>query len=320
MSQQPIAIVIHGGAGTIIRTEMTEAQEEAYRAKLTETLETGHGVLENGGNALEAVQAAIEVMEDSPLFNAGRGAVFSRGGRTQLDASIMDGATLDAGAVAAVQHIAHPIRLAGAVMRKSPHVMLVGAGAEEFAWAQAFECTPLSRLHTERRWREHVEGLEKLAPDSPGTAELLPGGQGWAHGTVGAVALDCQGHLAAGTSTGGLNNMMDGRVGDTPIIGAGTYADDATCAASGTGVGEFFIRLSLTKSIADLVGLRGWSVTEAAEHMVMDRLVTLGGENTGGVISLDRRGTIAAPFNTPGMYRGWVGADGERVVRIYREE
>lgn len=320
MSQQPIAIVIHGGAGTITRAEMTREQEAAYRAKLAETLEAGRGVLENGGPALEAVQASIEVMEDSPLFNAGRGAVFSRGGSNQLDASIMDGATLNAGAVAAVQHVAHPIRLACAVMQNSPHVMLAGRGAEEFAWARGFEYTPSNWFHTERRWREHAEGLETLSPDSPGTPELLPGGKGWALGTVGAVALDRRGHIAAGTSTGGLTNMMDGRVGDSPIIGAGTYADDATCGASGTGVGEFFTRLALTKSIADLIAFKGWSVREAAEHMILDRLVKFGGENTGGVIALDRNGTIAAPFNTAGMYRGWIGTDGELVVKIYRDE
>ena len=320
MSQPPIAIVIHGGAGTITRAAMTPALEKDYRDKLAETLEAGYAVLKADGRALDAGQAAGEVMEDSPLFNAGRGAVFSRGGVNRLDASIMDGATLDAGAVGAVQGVAHPIRLACTVMTESPHVMLVGRGAEDFAWAQGFEFTPASWFHTERRWREHVDGLEKLAADSPGTPELLPGGQGWAHGTVGAVALDREGHVAAGTSTGGLNNMMDGRLGDSAVIGAGTYADDATCAASGTGVGEFYIRLNLTKSISDLMEMQGWPLEKAAEHMVKERLVKFGGGNTGGVIALDRKGNIATPFNTSGMYRGWIAADGKRIVRIYEDE
>lgn len=320
MPHQPTAIVIHGGAGTINRDAMSPGQEKAYRAALHEALEAGNTVLADGGRALDAVQAAVGVMEDSPLFNAGRGAVFSRGGLNLFDASIMDGATLDAGAVGAVQHVAHPVKLAYAVMTESPHVMLVGRGAGDFAWAQGFEYTPADWFHTERRWLEHVEGLEKLAPDSPGTPELIAGGKGRAHGTVGAVALDRDGHIAAATSTGGLNNMMDGRVGDSALIGAGTYADDATCGASGTGVGEFYMRLGLTKSISDLMGMKGWTLKEAADHMVMDRLVKLGGGNTGGVIALDNKGNVAAPFNTPGMYRGWTGADGKTVVKIYRDE
>lgn len=320
MPQSPIAIVIHGGAGTITRAAMTPDLEKDYRAKLRETLEAGHAVLETGGRALDAVLAAVEVMEESPLFNAGRGAVFSRDGQNRLDASIMDGESLNAGAVAAVRHIGHPIRLASAVMNESPHVLMVGRGAEDFAWQNGFGYTPASWFHTDRRWREHIDGLEKLAADSPGTPELLPGGEGWAHGTVGAVALDRQGHIAAGTSTGGLNNMMDGRVGDSAVIGAGTYADDTTCGASGTGVGELYIRLNITKAISDLVGMKGWPLRKAAEHMIMDRLVKLGGGNTGGVIALDSKGGIVAPFNTPGMYRGWIGADGKRVVRIYEDE
>ncbi len=320
MSHPTTAIVIHGGAGTINRADLGPGLESEYRAALRESLEAGNAVLGEGGRALDAVQAAVGVMEDSPLFNAGRGAVFSRGGLNLLDASIMDGATLDAGAVGAVQNIAHPIRLAYAVMTESPHVMLVGRGAGDFARAQGFEYTPADWFHTERRWREHAEGLKTLTPDSPGTPELVAGGPGWAHGTVGAVALDRDGHIAAATSTGGLTNMMDGRLGDSAVIGAGTYADDATCGASGTGVGEFYLRLGLAKSISDLMGMEGRSLEEAAEHMVMDRLVKLGGANTGGVIALDNQGNIATPFNTPGMYRGWIGADGKPVVKIYRDE
>ncbi len=320
MSNHPIAIVIHGGSGTINRGDMTPDQEKAYRAKLTEALKAGYTVLEKEGRALDAVQAAIEVMEDSPLFNAGRGAVFTRGGRNQLDASIMDGATLDAGAVGAVEHVAHPIRLAYTIMTESPHVMLVGRGAEDFAWAHGFEFTPANWFYTERRWQSHIKGLKTLKATSAGTPERIAGKRGWAYGTVGAVALDCEGHIAAGTSTGGLTNMLDGRVGDSPTIGAGTYADDATCGASGTGVGEFYMRLDLTKSISDLMAMKGFSLKQAADTMVMDRLVELGGENTGGVIALDAKGDIATPFNTSGMYRGWISTDGKLVVKIYKDE
>lgn len=321
MSQSPIAIVIHGGAGTINRVDMTPEQEQAYRDQLSESLGAGHGVLVKDGCALDAVQAAIAVMEDSPLFNAGRGGAFTRGGVNQHDASIMDGATLNAGAVGAVTHVAHPIRLAYTVMTDTPHVMLVGRGAEEFAWALGFEFTPASWFHTERRWDSHMKGLEKNAgADSPVTPDLLGGGSGHVYGTVGAVALDGDGHIAAGTSTGGLTNMLDGRVGDSATIGAGTYADDATCGVSGTGVGEFYMRLGLAKSISDLMGMQGWPLEKAADHMIHDRLVRLGGEGTGGVIALDNKGNVAAPFNTPGMYHGWIGPDGRHVVRIYRDE
>lgn len=319
-SNHPIAIVIHGGAGTITRENMSPALEKKYRAALTEALKAGHGVLEKGGRASAAVQAAIEVMEDSPLFNAGRGAVFTRGGLNEFDASIMDGATLDAGAVAAVQHIRHPIKLAYTVMTESPHVMLVGRGAEDFAWAQGFQFTPASWFYTERRWKAHIEGLKKLKSDSAGTPEKIAGGKGYAYGTVGAVALDHEGHIAAATSTGGLTNKLDGRVGDSPTIGAGTYADDATCGASGTGIGEYYMRLDLTKSISDLMAMKGWSLKKAADYMIYDRLEKLGGKNTGGVIALDAKGDIVAPFNTPGMYRGWIGTDGKLTVQFYKNE
>ena len=320
MPHYPIAIVVHGGAGTVTRAHLTPALEKQYRAALARALEAGYTVLEKDARATDAVQAAIEVMEDSPLFNAGRGAVFSRSGRNQLDAAVMDGATLEAGAVGAVEHVRHPIRLAGTVMVKCPDVMLVGRGAEDFAWEQGFEFTPASWFYTRQRWDEHVQGLEKLATGTARTPEQVYGSRGDVYGTVGAVARDREGHVAAGTSTGGLTNKLDGRVGDSPIIGAGTYANDATCAASGTGIGEYFMRLALTGSISDLMALKGWSLPKAAEHMIHDRLVKLGGENSGGVIALDAKGNIAAPFNTSGMYRGWIGRDGKLVVRIYKDE
>jgi len=316
----PIAIVIHGGAGTIRRSDMTPAEEAAYRQSLAQALQAGYGVLETGGRAIDAVQAAIVIMEDSPLFNAARGAVFTRGGHNELDAAIMDGATLEAGAVGAVQHIRNPIKLAYAVMTQTPHVMLVGTGAEQFAWAQGFKFTPDSWFYTERRWKEHIDGLEHLSEHMAGTPERLVSGRGWAYGTVGAVALDRAGHIAAGTSTGGLTNKLDGRVGDSPIIGAGTYADDATCGASGTGTGEYYMRLDLTKSISDLMALKGWTLRHAADYMIHDRLAALGGQGTGGVIALDARGDIATPFNTSGMYRGWIDPRGRMTLRIYKNE
>ncbi len=320
MNRHPIAIVIHGGAGTITKADMTPVLEKEYRAALTESLAAGHDVLDKGGRAVDAVQAAVEVMEDSPLFNAGRGAVFTRGGLNQLDAAIMDGVTLAAGAVAAVRHIRHPIKLAHEVMTESPHVMLAGKGAEDFAWARGFPFTPPSWFHTERRWNAHIDGLKRLQQNSPGTPAEIAGGKAHVYDTVGAVALDREGHIATATSTGGLTNQYDGRVGDSPIIGAGTWADDATCGASGTGVGEFFVRLALTKSISDLMEMKGWPLKKAADYMIHDRLEKLGGKNTGGVIALDARGNIAAPFNTSGMYRGWINTDGQLIVKLYKNE
>lgn len=316
----PVAIVIHGGAGTIRRSDMTPAEDAAYRQALAQALQAGYGVLKTGGRAIDAVQAAIVVMEGSPLFNAGRGAVFTRGGHNELDAAIMDGATLEAGAVGAVQHIRNPIKLAYAVMTQTPHVMLVGEGAEQFAWAHGFKFTPESWFYTERRWKEHIDGLGHLSERMAGTPERIVSGRGWAYGTVGAVALDRAGHIAAGTSTGGLTNKLDGRVGDSPIIGAGTYADDATCGASGTGTGEYYMRLDLTKSISDLMALKGWTLQHAADYMIDERLVALGGQQTGGVIALDSKGDITTPFNTSGMYRGWVDSHGRMMVKIYKNE
>lgn len=320
VSDHPVAIVIHGGAGTITKESMTPALEKQYRAALTKALKAGYGVLEKGGRAMDAVQAAIEVMENSPLFNAGRGAVFTRGGLNQLDASIMNGATLQAGSVAAVQHVRHPIKLAYTVMADSPHVMLVGEGAEDFAWAHGFPYTPAGWFYTERRWQDHIEGLKSLKTSSAGTPEKIAGGKGHAFGTVGTVALDSSGHIAAGTSTGGLTNKLDGRVGDSPIIGAGTYANDATCGASGTGIGEYFMELDLTKSISELMALKGWPLKKAARYMIHDKLEKLGGKNTGGVIALDAEGHIVTPFNTPGMYRGWIGTDGQLTVKFYKNQ
>lgn len=319
-ADHPIAIVMHGGAGTIRREDMTPAQEAAYRAKMSEALKTGYAVLEKGGKALDAVEAAITVLEDSPLFNAGKGAVFTHNGKNELDAAIMDGATLNAGGVAAVEHVKNPIQLARLVMDDSPHVLLVGAGAETFARQHGVKLVPASYFRTQFRWEQLQKVLKQAKGKDMAEAERIPGTAAWAFGTVGAAALDRYGHLAAGTSTGGLTNKRYGRVGDSPIIGAGTYANDATCAVSGTGHGEYYMRLLLTHSISDLMQYKGYSLKQAADEMVLDKLVKLGGKGSGGVIALDRNGDIAMPFNTEGMYRGFIDTRGHMEVHIYRDE
>lgn len=319
-ADHPIAIVIHGGAGTISRKDMTPEKEAQYRAVLKQALDAGYAVLEKGGESLDAVQAAIRVMEDSPLFNAGKGSVFAHNGKNEMDAAIMDGSNLKAGAVAAVEHIKNPIDLARLVMDKTPHVLLVGSGAEDFAQSQGMPLMPASYFYTQFRWDELQKAL-KEGKDKAGSAQHdYPGTHGHGFGTVGAVALDRRGQLAAGTSTGGLTNKYYGRVGDSPIIGAGTYANDQTCGVSGTGTGEFFIRLSLAKSISDLMLYKGESVGQAADEMVMHQLVALGGMDTGGAIAMDKDGNIAMTFNTEGMYRGYIDPHGKEVVEIYKDE
>lgn len=295
-------LVVHGGAGTIRRADLTPADDSAYRSVMTQAIRAGYDVLHAGGSSLDAVTATITVLEDSPLFNAGKGAVFTNAGTIELDAALMDGTGLAAGAVAGVKHIKNPINLARLVMERSPHLLLAGAGAEAFATEQGVPLVPQSYFFTERRWKE----LER-ARAAPPTE----------HGTVGAVALDRHGRLAAGTSTGGLTNKRWGRIGDSPIIGAGTYAS-ARCAVSGTGVGEYFIRNVVAYDICARMLYKGESVAEAADAVVMKKLVTQGGE--GGVIALDRAGHFAMPFNSEGMYRGYVGPDGRIVVKIYGDE
>jgi len=312
-------IVIHGGAGTIARGSMTPEMEAEYRAKLTEALMAGHRVLAAGGSSLDAVQAAVNVMEDSPLFNAGKGAVFTHEGKNELDAAVMDGRTLAAGAVAGVTHVKNPINLARAVMEKSRHVMLMGAGAEAFAKQQGIELVPESYFFTERRW----QSLEKAkADEAKYGAEALLGPEysvpeDRKFGTVGAVALDKNGNLAAATSTGGVTNKRWGRVGDAPIIGAGTYANNRSCAVSATGTGEYFIRATVAHDICARVEYQGVSLAEAADQVVMKKLVEMGGD--GGIIAMDPLGNVSMTFNTSGMYRGRVGADGKPEVAIYRD-
>ncbi len=319
-SKHPIAIVIHGGAGTISRKDMTPEMDARYRAALKQALEAGYGVLKQGGKSLDAVQAAIRVMEDDPLFNAGKGAVFDHEGKNELDAAIMDGTTLKAGAVAGVEHIKNPIDLARLVMDKTPHVLLIGDGAEEFAKSQGMPLVPQSYFFTQHRWDELQKALKEEAGKGGSGKEDYPGTSGHGYGTVGAVALDRDGDLAAGTSTGGLTNKYYGRVGDSPIIGAGTYANTQSCGVSGTGTGEFFIRLSLAKTISDLMLFKGLSVQQAADQLVLKDLVALGGEDTGGAIAMDHDGNIRMPFNTEGMYRGYIDASGKEVVAIYKDE
>jgi|SRR6185312_10638423 len=316
----PIAIVIHGGAGTISRKDMTPEMDKQYRAGLKQALDAGYAVLKQGGKSLDAVQAAIRVMEDNSLFNAGKGAVFDHDGKNELDAAIMDGTNLKAGAVAGVEHIKNPIDLARLVMDKTPHVLLIGDGAEEFAKSQGMPLVPQSYFFTQHRWDELQKALKEEKGKGGSGKEDYPGTTGRGYGTVGAVALDKDGDLAAGTSTGGLTNKYFGRVGDSPIIGAGTYANTRTCGVSGTGTGEFFIRLDLAKTISDLMLYKGMTVQQAADQLVLKDLVALGGEDTGGAITMDHDGNIRMPFNTEGMYRGYIDTQGKEVVAIYKDE
>lgn len=305
-------LVIHGGAGTITRQSMTAEVEKQYRDTLTEALRTGHAILAKGGTSLDAIEATIRVMEDSPLFNAGKGAVFTHDGKNEMDASIMDGRTKAAGSVAGVTIIRNPITAARAVMEKSEHVMMVGRGAELFATQQGLEIVDPSYFWTERRWKALQKELMQEKPRA-----VLDFADEKKFGTVGAVALDQHGNLAAGTSTGGMTNKMYGRVGDAPIIGAGTYAENESCAVSATGHGEFFIRWTVAYDIAALVKYRGLSVQQAGDEVIHKKLVPVKGE--GGVIILDRNGNFATPFNSEGMYRGHIGADGKPVVAIYKD-
>jgi len=324
-SSGDVAIVIHGGAGTIERSAMTDAQEQAYRAALRTALQNGHDVLTSGGSATDAVVAAITTMEDDSLFNAAKGAVFTSENTVELDASIMDGATRNAGALTGVKHIRNPIRLAQTIMNESVHVMMAQEGAETFAKQHGFEMVPNEYFYTERRRRAAERAREDSGPT--GDANLpdsfdpddLPDDHKF--GTVGAVALDQNGNLAAGTSTGGTTNKRFGRVGDSPIIGAGTYADNRTCGVSATGHGEYFIRAAVAHEISARMRHGGLSVQEAARQVVMEELPQMppnGG--SGGVIAMDAEGNIAMPFNTSGMYRGSIGTDGTLTVKIYGDE
>lgn len=350
-------LVIHGGAGTILKSQMSPEKEKAYTAVLDTALQKGYDILKKGGTSLDAVEACVRYMEDNSLFNAGKGAVFTNEGKNELDAAIMDGKTLAAGSVAGVTVIRNPITAARAVMEKSPHVMMVGKGAEQFATQQGLEIVNPSYFYTNNRYesmllvrtKDSLLTERKLIQDSLTMIEQLfdslqqetnnkqdtlnklrkklgldgkfglkqPENHDDKYGTVGAVALDRHGNLAAATSTGGMTNKKYGRVGDAPIIGAGTYANNNTAALSGTGWGEFYIRLVLAKSISDMMEYGKVSLQKAADELVMKRLPALGGD--GGLIAVDKNGNIAMPFCTEGMYRGYVKQDGKKVVKIYKE-
>ena len=306
---------------------MTVETEAAYRAALSNALQTSSKVLRDGGSALDAVESGIRVMEDDPLFNAGRGAVFTAAGRNELDAAIMDGATLKAGAVAAVTRTRHPITLARAVMEKSPHVMLAGDGADAFGAEQGVEQVAPSFFFTERRWQELEKTLKEQGSPIPSRPRGVPTSQAilpaiaedeHKFGTVGVVALDTHGNVAAGTSTGGTTAKRWGRIGDSPIIGAGTYASNESCAVSGTGIGEFFIRLTVAREICDLVEHKNVGIQAAADEVIQKRLTALKG--TGGVIVVSPAGEMAWSFNTSGMYRALASNDIAPTVAIFQDE
>ena len=324
------ALVVHGGAGVIERGAMTPETDAAYRAAMTRALETGAGVLESGGTSIDAIEAIIRGFEDDPMFNAGRGAVFTAAGRNELDSSIMDGSDLNAGAVAGVSSVRHPISLARAVMEHSPHVMLQGEGAETFASEQGLEIVDPAYFFTERRWASLEQALGRMGLDIPARPDgapepepvdegaLLRDGREHRFGTVGVVALDSAGNLAAGTSTGGTTAKRWGRVGDSPILGAGTYANNNSCGVSATGTGEYFIRLTVASRICALVEFEGLALQAAADRVIQDELTAMGGD--GGVIALTPAGDLAWSFNTPGMYRARLSAGGEPLVAVYGDE
>jgi beta-aspartyl-peptidase (threonine type) len=323
------AIVLHGGAGVIERASMNPETEAAYRASLTQATQAAAKILDRGGSSVDAVEAAIQILEDDPLFNAGRGAVFTAEGKNELDAAIMDGANLKAGAVAGVTRTRHPISLARAVMEKSPHVMLIGAGADAFAASVGLEQVDPSFFFTERRWQSLVKQLQKEGrpiPPRPAGAPpppLVPVAEiespdAHKFGTVGVVALDREGNIAAGTSTGGTQAKRWGRVGDSPIIGAGTYASNQSCALSATGTGEYFIRLTVAREVCALVQYKGLTLQQAADQIIHKELESLHGD--GGLIAITPDGQLAWSFNTPGMFRAKLTEGGKLQIGIYNDE
>ncbi len=312
----PVVLVVHGGAGTILRANMDAETDAAIRAALAQALRAGHAQVTAGASALDAVAATLTILEDDPHFNAGRGGVFAADQTVRHDASVMDGATGQAGATSGTMHVRHPILLARRVMEASPHVLLSGDGAEEFALQQGLELVPNTFFHTPRRLQGLLSVQER---ERSATGLAVPSPAPWQmHGTVGAVALSAGGSLAAGTSTGGMTNKRWGRIGDSPIIGAGTYAADATCGVSATGHGEFFIRLGVARDVAARMAYLGESVDEAATHVIGTTLTEAGG--TGGIIALDARGNVSMPFNTEGMYRGTITRSGRVTTMIYGDE
>jgi len=329
-----LGFMIHGGAGVIKKGSLSPEKEKEYRAKLEEAVLTGYKVLQSGKPGLDAVEAAIRILEDSPLFNAGKGAVFTNDGKNELDASIMEGKNLMAGAVAGLHRVKNPITLARAVMEKSEHVMMVGDGAEKFAKEMNIELVEEKYFWTQERWdslqkilKEEKES-KKVKSQNLNEPEFLLNNSVYAamtetqklpenrFGTVGAVALDKDGNLSAGTSTGGMTNKKYGRVGDAPIIGAGTYANNNSCAVSATGWGEFFIRLGVARDICSLMEYRITPIQQAADQVIKQKLQKAGGD--GGIIAMDKFGNMAISFNSEGMYRAYINSDGKPVVEIYQ--
>lgn len=311
------SLAIHGGAGVIRKTDMSAEKDAAYRAALDSALSVGETILQNGGAALDAVTATVAWLEDCPLFNAGRGAVFTHEGRNELDASIMDGSTEMAGAAGGVTIVKNPVKLARAVMEKSPHVLLSGRGAEQFAIENGLDTVPPEWFFTQERWNSLQKELDAEKKNSPQGNKLQVQNPGYKFGTVGCVALDRQGNLAAATSTGGMTNKRWNRLGDSPVIGAGTYASNDACAVSCTGHGEYFIRYAVAHDVFARMVYGGLSLQDAADQIVMKKLVEKGGE--GGLIAVDKQGNIAMPFNSEGMFRGYA-KPGERQIKIYKEE
>lgn len=308
-------LVIHGGAGTILKKNLTPELEAQYKETLAEAAEKGYEILKNGGTSLDAVEQTIHILENSPLFNAGKGAVFANNEKNELDASIMEGKTLNAGAVAGVTNLKNPISAARKVMENSNHVLLARKGAEEFAASQGLEIVDTSYFFTEKRYKSLQKAKNRNIKDK--AASLDPFIKDYKYGTVGCVALDKNGNLAAGTSTGGMTNKKWSRIGDSPIIGAGTYANNKTCAVSGTGHGEYFIRAAVAHDISALMEYKGLSLQEAAKEVVQNKLKSMGGD--GGIIAIDAKGNLVAEFNTPGMYRAMVDENGNITVGIYKE-
>ena len=322
------SIVVHGGAGVIERKSMTPETEAAYRAAMKTAIEMGAAMLAKGGTSLDAVQATIQYLEDNPLFNAGKGAVFTAEGKNELDAAIMDGATLKAGAVAGITHTRHPIAAARMVMEQSPYVMIVGHGADDFAASKGLEQVAPSYFFTERRWQGLVQQLQKEgkpvpprpagAPTPAKRVSLSEPPDAHKYGTVGVVALDSAGNVAAGTSTGGLQDKLPGRVGDSPIIGAGTYASNRSCAVSGTGTGEYFIRLTIAREICALVEDKHMPLQAAADEVIHKQLEGLHGD--GGIIAIAPDGQAVWSFNTPGMYRARMSEGAQATIAVYNDE
>jgi L-asparaginase / beta-aspartyl-peptidase len=322
-AQNKYALVIHGGAGTILPDPANPQKQLKYERAIDTALQLGNAILAKGGTAMDAIEASIRYMEDNPLFNAGKGAVFTNAGVNELDASIMNGKTLAAGSIAGVTTIKNPITTARAVMEKSKHVMLTGKGAEIFAKEQGHLLVPNKYFYTKERWeglqrakkRDQLEldSLKKISYQAYDTSKGYTVGK---YGTVGAVALDVFGNIAAGTSTGGMTNKKYGRVGDAPIIGAGTYANNATCGISCTGWGEYFIRLVMAKSVSDLMEYKNLTIDAAAAEMIQNKLPALGGD--GGLVGLDKDGNITMQFNSAGMYRGYIKSNGDKFIGVFK--